>query len=438
MSLWYLSWRYLWQCPLIASLTILSIVLGVALIVSVLTIKRETGAAFRKDAALYDMVIGAKGSPLQLTLSSIYHLDVPTGNISYKRYEELQEDRRVAFAAPIGLGDNYDGFRIVGTEPHFFEVKRHLSNEESHTSIFSMHEGRIFQSSFEAVLGYQVAQQTGLEIGDQFVGTHGLMAIPGSEEHKEFPYQVVGILNPTGTANDRAIFTPLDSVWKVHEKEEQIHDRIKDSSQSASKHETNQEEGNFLTGVSPQSQRDEKEVTAVLVQLKIPGMRLFLADEIKNQTEAMAAIPINQILRLYQQVLQPMQQTLLVVSYLVVLVASLTVVIALYQSTERRRRDLALLRTLGAYRREVFALVLFEAIWVVFLGVVFGWLLGHGVIHMGSYYIIQYVGLKIQAWSIDSYEIAALMLVFLIGLCAGLIPAILNYRRTPLKDLSQI
>ncbi len=438
MSLWYLSWRYLWQRPIITSMTIIGIVVGVALIVSVLTLKRETGTAFQKEAALFDLVVGAKGSPLQLTLSSVYHIDIPTGNIPYSRYLALKNDPRVRYAAPIGLGDNFDGFRIVGTEPLFFEVTRHLSEKNGREPIFSIQKGRKFQSSFETVLGYQVAQQTGLKIGDQFVGTHGLMAVAGSEKHKEFPYQVVGILNPTGTANDRAIYTPLDSVWIVHEKEERMHSHSSDSDKSGVDDEKTQEDGNFLTGKSSHSLENEKEVTSVLLQLSIPGMRLFLADEINTQTESMAAIPINQILRLYQHILLPIQQTLLAVSYLVVLVASFTVIIGLYQSTESRRRELALLRTLGSYRREVFVLVLFEAVWIVFLGVLFGWVLGHGAIQIGSYYFLHHVGLKIQPWSVDSFEITALLLVFLIGVCAGLIPAILNYRRTPLNDLSQI
>lgn len=410
MSLWHIAWRYLWRRTMVTLLTIVGVMLGSALICTVLTLHRETEEAFTAESSIFDLVVGAKGSPLQLVLSSIYHLDIPTGNIPYAQYESLKKDRRVKTAIPIGLGDNFSGFRIVGTIPEFFELTHLRSKDEPEEKLFTVAEGSVFQNDFEAVLGAQVAQQTGLTIGDTFVGTHGLVSLPGSEEHGQFPYTVVGILDPSGTANDRAVFCSLASVWLVHDAEKQLHGK----------------------------EDEPRETTAVLLQLKIPGMRMFLQTEIQDKTGAMGAVPINEILRLSMQVMGPVKQALIFVAYLVVIVAALTVLCTLYQSAERRRRDMAVLRTLGAHPVEVFILMLLEAVLLTATGILAGWLLGHGGLHIGGMYMQQATGLTINAWSTGADEWIALGWVALAGTFAGLIPAGLLYRVSPVKDLSAV
>lgn len=411
MSLVRMAWRYLWSRPLVTILTLTGISLGVALICGVLTLRRETQRTFQQEAALFDLVVGAKGSPLQLVLSSVYHLDVPTGNIPYALYEKLKARRQVALAIPIGLGDNYQGYRIVGTEPVLWK----LTNVGSDKPFFTLKDGRYFEKDFEVVLGAQVAENTGLKVGDSFVGTHGLVSMPGSEEHKEFPYHVVGILRPTGTAQDRAIFGTLGSIWRIHDREAQIHEEIRGE-----------------TGEKPAKPR---ETTSVLIRLTSPGLRLFIASDISKNTEGMAAIPIMEILRLYNDVLEPMQRTLLTVAGAVVIVACLTVLTTLYQSAERRRRDVAIIRCLGGRRYEVGLLMLLEATLLVLCGIFAGWLLAHGLLMAGAEIIRQRAGLLIHAWSIDDWELEAFGLVALCGILAGLVPAISCYRRTPAHDL---
>ena len=408
MTLPRIAWRYLWSRPLVTLLTLSSIAFGVALISAVLTLRRETERTFQREAALFDLVVGAKGSPLQLTLSSVYHLDMPTGNVPWALYEKLKENRRVQTAIPIGLGDNFQGFRIVGTERTLFDLK------EGGQPFFHFAEGREFKSDFEVVLGHQVALASGLKVGDAFAGTHGLISMPGSEVHGEFPYQVSGILKATGTAQDRAIFGTLRSVWIIHDKEHKLHAAI---------------QGTASRAESP------LEVTAVLIQLKARGLRLWVADDIRNNTEGMPAIPINEILRLYQNVLEPMQQTLLAVAALVVLVACFTVLVTLYQAAERRRRDIAIIRCLGGQRWEVGTLVLLEAVFLTLCGVLSGWLLGHGALALAAPMIHDHSGLLIQAWSTEQTEILALLTVFAAGAAAGIVPAITSYRRTPTQDL---
>jgi putative ABC transport system permease protein len=414
MSLWKMAWRYLWSRSLVTSLTLAGIALGVGLICSVLTLRRESESGFSRESGQYDLVVGAKGSPLQLVLSSIYQLDVPTGNIPYARYEELKKDRRISLALPIGMGDNYHGYRIIGTEPEIFGIK---DRSDTTKPLFTFAEGRAFQEDFEAVIGADVARQSGLKIGDTFVGTHGLVSTAGSSEHKDFPYRVVGILTPSGSTEDRGVYVTLASVWRIHEKEAALHRKL----------------AGLENAADPNQAR---EVTAVLLRLKAVGMRLWMTQEIQKRTEAMAAVPVNEMHRLFQQVLSPLQKVLLGVACLVVLVSALTIMATFYQAAERRRRDLAILRSLGAHRREILALVLMEACLLTLLGISAGALLGHGGLALANGMIRQSLGTSLSAWSIDSTEVIALSLVALGGLLAGLLPAFFAYFREPARDLT--
>lgn len=415
MSLWRMAWRYLWGRALVTALTLTGIALGAALIASVLTLRRESEAGFLRESGQFDLVTGAKGSPLQLVLSSVYHLDLPTGNIPYSRFEALRADSRMACAIPLGLGDNYRGYRIVGTEAGLFDLP---DRQDLARKLFVLSEGRLFEGDFEAVVGAQVANQTGLKVGDRFSGAHGLVATPGSSEHREFPYRVVGILARSGGSSDRAIYVTLGSVWQIHDKESAMHRRS--------------------VGVAPAAALDEKrEVTAVLLRLKAVGLRLWMSQEIQKRTEAMAAIPVNEMLRLYQQILGPMQQALLSVAGLVVVVSALSITATLYQSAERRRRDLAVLRALGARPREILALVILESLLLTLLGLAAGWFTGHAGLAVAGPHLRDSIGIGVAPWSADGVELAALGLVALGGLTAGLLPAGLAYRREPVTDLSE-
>ncbi|MBX3730622.1 MAG: ABC transporter permease [Candidatus Sumerlaeia bacterium] len=446
MSLWRMGWRYVWSRATVTVLTLVGVALGVALISSVLTLRREARRTFVDESLVYDLVVGAKGSPLQLVLSSLYHLDMPTGNVPLSRYETLKADRRVRLAVPIGLGDNVGGYRIVGTNLDFFSVQQRDTDTNTTRPLYRVGQGRLFEKDFEAVLGAEVARRTGMRVGDTFVGTHGLVALPGSEQHHEFPYTVVGILEATGSANDRAVFTTLESIWVVHDFEVEVHRRLfsRQRAEPEPEPEAEPEEparpvpgAGFLFGrADDEPTRKEPEVTAVLVQLQTPGMRLFMADDIRRNTEAMAAIPINQMLRLYDQILLPMQRTLLAVAWVVVVVASLTILATLIQAAERRRRDLAILRALGAHPREIFFLVLIEALLLTTLGVGAGMLVGHGGLALAASHLRESMGVGLSGWTVDSTELRAVAAVWIVGLIAGLIPATLAYRRSPAADLS--
>ena len=410
MNLLSMACRYLRFRWLVTTLTVASIALGAALVCAVLALRYESDRALSRDAGLYDLVVGGKGSPLQLVLASVYHLDTPPGNLPYSDYERLRRDPRVRWAAPIGLGDNYRGYRIVGTEPHFFDL-----TDREDEPFFRIARGRIFDDRFEVVLGSQVAKATGLDVGDQFFGTHGLVPVPGGEVHRDFPYQVSGILDTTGTAQDRAIFATLESVWEIHETEERLHSAI---------------QGNALLGNG-----SAREASAVLLRLETPGLRLWMTDEIGDRSDGIAAVPINEILRFQRGVVGPVQRALLAIAAAVVMVACLTVFITLHQAGERRRRDIAILRSLGAVRGEVAALVFIEGLILTGAGVLVGLLMGHGGLALASGAIRDATGLVLEPWRIPSVELSALGGMLACGAIATLFPAIACYRRTPIADL---
>lgn len=410
MSFLAMAWRYLKFRRLVTFLTVVGIALGVALVCAVLALRHESERALSREAGLYDLVVGGKGSPLQLVLASVYHLDSPTGLLPYTDYGKLRRDPRVLWAAPMGLGDNYAGYRIVGTEAHFFDLP-----DRNGKPFFRLARGHIFEDRFEVVLGSHVAAASGLDIGDTFFGTHGLVDVPGGEVHRDFPYEVSGVLAPTSTAQDRAIFGTLASVWEIHETEDRLHSAIQ--------------------GTALLSDEEEREVTSILARLKTPGLRLWMADEIRKRSDCIAAIPINEILRFQRGVIGPVQRALLAVAAAVVLVACLTVLTTLHQAAERRRRDVAILRSLGALRSEVAALVFTEGVLLTGADIAFGLLLGHGGLALASSPIRDATGLVLHPWHMPKAEGIALGVMALCGAAASLFPAISSYRRTPIDDL---
>lgn len=413
MSLYAMALRYLRFRWLVTLLTVAGVALGAALVCAVLTLRHESERALSRDAGLFDLVAGGKGSPLQLVLSSVYHLDAPTGNVPYSEYERIRRDRRVRWAVPFGLGDNYEGFRIVGTEQHFFDLP-----DRAGEPFFRFERGRAFEDRFEVVLGSRVAAATGLDVGSTFFGTHGLVSVPGGEVHRDFPYTVTGVLEPTGTAQDRAIFGTLASVWEIHETEDRLHSAIQ--------------------GTALLADQGEREATSVLMRLETPGLRLLMADEIRERSDGIAAVPINEILRFQRGVIGPVQRSLLAIAAAVVAVACLTVLTTLHQAGERRRRDIAILRNLGAVRLEVAALVFIEGVLLTGTGLVLGLLLGHGGLALGSATVREATGLVLDPWHITRPELLAVVAMALCGSLASLLPAITSYRRTPIADLQLI
>ena len=211
MNIAYLAYRNMVSKPLNLLLSLLLLSLSVSLVTFVLQLNKQLSGQLNKNIAPFDMVVGAKGSPLQLVLSSVLHIDAPTGNIKLKDISMLQNHPFVDKTIPVSYGDNYKGYRILGTELEYLES---YGGE--------IKEGRLFEKSFEVVVGNGVATRLNLSLGDTFISSHGLID-GGGEGHEDHPFEVVGILNPSGTVIDQLLISNLESIWDAHNHEDAGH-----------------------------------------------------------------------------------------------------------------------------------------------------------------------------------------------------------------------
>ena len=256
-----LSWHYLWSRPLAASLNLLLLALGLASITFVLLVSQQISRAFERDLAGIDAVVGAKGSPMQLILSGVFHLDAPTGNVPLAAINALGQNPQVAKLIPISLGDNFRGFRIVGTSLGYIQ---HYNAQ--------LASGALWAKPMQAVIGSQVARQTGLKVGDSFAGSHGLGS--GGESHGQLAYTVVGVLAANGSVLDRLVLTATESVWAVHETE------------------------TALDAGDQKILEEERELTLALIQYKTPLAAVTFPRFVNTTTEMQAAAPALEITRL--------------------------------------------------------------------------------------------------------------------------------------------
>jgi putative ABC transport system permease protein len=335
MSVWRLSWQYLWARPGRTWANLVALTLALTAMLVVLSLNDQIRHNFERQLKGIDAVVGAKGSPIQLMLSGVYHLDMPTGNIPLKAFEQLRTHPQVARAIPLSLGDNVAGYRIVGTEPSYLQLYG-----------AQLAQGRMWQSNMEAVIGTQVHEQTRLKLGDTFVGVHGLGA--GGEAHDDTPYTVTGIMAPCHCILDRLVLTSTKSVWQVHD---DIHGL----------------EG--LTESERQSLDEEREVTLALVTYNTPLASLTFVRFVNQTTAMQAASPAIEMTRLLtlvgagSRLLEGFIAALL-------LLAGLSIATSFSAAVSERQADLALLRMLGAPPQRLVHLLLAESAWLTLMGLV--------------------------------------------------------------------
>lgn len=410
MTLWHIAWNYLWNRKFTTAMTVLSVALGVALITAVLTLREETRKRFEEEGQAIDLVVG-KGNTLQMVLSAIYLLDAPTPPIPYSIYEQLKKEEDVTGAFPITLGDMAFRFRIVGCTRELMT----FDWEDPRYHPYQLAEGRYFEKPFEAVIGAEVVRVTGMKIGDQFVGAHGVV------EHTGTPYTVVGILATSGTPNDRGVFTDLESTWLSHK-----HGNDGDGAES---------EGE---GEAEHAHEEEPIITAVLLKLYSPTQRFEFSRKVARTYNAIPVVPVEEIRKLYDQLLNVAKTILLAIGYLVVVISSISILIGLYLSIIQRKKDLAIMRALGASRGEIFGSVLIEAFWVTLLGIGAGWLLSAVVCAGLNIFLVRQIGFAVppMAWTPDI--VTAYSAVMLMGMIAGILPAWQAYRSDVARDLAEL
>lgn len=366
------------------------------------------------------------GSPLQLILSNIYHADVPTGNIPRSLAQKLMQHKMVKTAIPLALGDNYHGYRIVGT----------TSAYPSHYQA-SLAQGRLWEQALEATLGAEVARQTGLEIGAHFVGAHGLThgTTVGEHIHGKYQYTVTGLLKPTGTVIDRLILTDVETVWKVHEEQHEAVEHAHDPDEHEEEEHAHSDEHNEPAHTDEHDEHEDKELTALLIQYKSPLAVVSFPRMVNSQGALQAASPAYETARLLKLVGFGID-TLRAFGLLLIMTATLSMFIALYHSLAERRYDLAIMRTLGASKSRLLWQLWFEGILMAMLGTVLGLLLGHVGTSILGLWLSQSQQLYLTGWTFVTHEYMLLGLALLIGTVSALLPAIQAYRTDIAQTLS--
>jgi putative ABC transport system permease protein len=395
-----LSASYLRARPLNTALSVILLALGVATIVLLLLVVGQAEERMHRDARGIDLVVGAKGSPMQLMLSGIYHLDAPTGNIPLSSAALLAKNRMVKRAMPLALGDSWKSYRIVGADRIYAE---HYGAE--------LREGRFYEKPMEAVLGAEVAARTSTRVGATFKGAHGMGSEPG-EEH-EGAYTVVGVLAKTGSVIDRLVLTPIESVWQVHEEHQGPQD---DADRKAL--------------------QEAREVTVVLVQYASPLAAATLPRQINSQSELQAASPAYETARLFSIVGVGID-ALRGFAAVLILAAGLSVFIALYSALEERRYELAVMRTLGASPGKLFGLLIGEAFVLSLLGVALGLLLGHALAAVLGAWLErqQHYPVTGLEWRPEELWVAAIAVG--VGVIAAIVPAWRAYRTDVSRTLAR-
>ena len=373
---------------------------GITIISLLLLLNKQLDDQFRKNIKGIDMVLGAKGSPLQLILSSIYQIDSPVGNIPLDEAQRLTRNPMIKTAIPLSMGDNYQSFRIVGTN------KKYLDHFEA-----SVQQGRLFQKNLEVVIGPGVATGTGLKIGDAFASSHGLDK--DGESHAESKYKVVGILGPTNTVTDQLILTPLSSVWAIHEHHE-----------AGETHEA--ETG---PGEAP------REITSMLIKFRNP-MGMMLARGINNNSKLQAALPNIEINRLFS-LLGVGVDTLRGLALVIMLISGISVFVSLYNSLKERRYEMALMLSMGATRAQLFGMLLLEGLALALIGFILGILLSRVGLWLFSSSVSTDYHYNLAAFGILPEEWILLGVAVLIGLLAAALPALGIYRMNISRTLAK-
>ncbi len=508
MSLFRIAWRSIQQRGLASLLTSLSMALGVLLVVAVLAIHGVVAHSFETSASLgYNMIVGAKGGKLQLTLNTVYYLSQPIENLPFEYYLEfldagqrktqpgdpggieLDRDGRysdlVSLAVPVCLGDYVGRFRSVGTTTDFLD-RLVFGREGDHH--FEFAQGRNFRPDghFEAVVGSVVAREMGFKLGDLIQPTHG---DPEGHGHDE-GFTVVGILKPSGTANDRVVFVNMEGFYLMadhaklvgqqahsgdehaeHGDETPGHTDHKEGSEDHADHHESVDQhakpaGNSTADAQDHADEDhadedhtdedhadedhaghdhahheplpmrQREVTAILVRTSDARVTPGFENMINEGQDAQAVLPIREIFNLFEIIVDPIQSVLLVLTAMICIVSGISILVSIYNSMSERRHEIAVMRALGAGRETVMTIILLESIFLSLGGGLLGWLLAHTLTSLASPLIEARTGVSVAFWDINVAEAFLIPALILLAIFFGFFPALAAYRTDVAKSLS--
>jgi len=415
MSLWRIVFKSLRQHRLSTGLAVFSIALGVALLISVISLREQSHHNFTQEGLGIDAVLGPKGSPLQIVLNALYHLEEMPGKIKWSYYKKVIEDPIVSDGIPFISGHSFAGFRVNAIDDRFFTDFEFLPGKHFSFNRNAGGDGRSFQSRNEAVAGWAVAKMLDIKLGDTFNPVCGVNA--GDPIHVNDTLTFVGIMAPTGTPHDRAIYIPLKTFYTL--------------------------EGHGQDVAQMAVDEDCREISGAYLKIKrIRGGALHpgiqdLKYNISQSSAAQLVIPTEVLPRLFN-IIGWVDHILLAIAVLVTLLATLFLFTALISALRERRRDIALMRSLGAQRRTVFGLIITESILITLLGGILGLCFGHGIVAIGSYFIKIETGLRFSAGYLSVADIFVIPSMLIMGFLAGLLPAIQAYRLSVLKNLTPV
>lgn len=376
-----IAWKNIVAKPLSSFLCVLLMMFGIAIISLVMQIGNQLEAKFSKNISGIDMVVGAKGSPLQLILSSVFQIDAPTGNISLQEASAMSKNPMIKTFIPLSMGDSYMGYRIVGTNARY---AKHFDAQ--------LAEGRDFQSPWEVVLGAEVAAKTGLKVGDTFASSHGLDGEGETHDHSLF--RVVGIWKPNQSVLDNVVVTSLQSVWMVH-----AHG------------------GEMVT----------EDITAALIQFRSPMGLMTIPRNINANSRMQAALPAIEINRLFA-LLGVGISTLTYLAWAIMIISGISVFISLYNALKERKFELALLLSMGATRTKLFLTLLFEGLILVGAGAFLGLLISRIGLLVLTQTVESNLRMTLEAQTLLPQEWYLVGGALVLGILASILPSFGVYR----------
>jgi len=451
-----IAWKSIRQRGLASSLTALSVALGVMSMVTVLVIYGILQSTFNQQSINYDVIVGANGDPLQLVLNTVYHLSQPIENLPYNYYLDLKKDKRVTVAIPIAKGDITEkgGFPIVGTIPEFFKID-YAPKHNGRNFEFRV-KGYEFKRPFDAYIGSRVAIDNNWTLGTKLKLVHG-GAETGHVHNEEF--EVVGLLAPTGTPHDKVVYVNLEGFYQIQGHDKPLDQAIKRERQFYRLPELSEEElaaevAKIEKQFPPHHHHDhgagghehhehlhelpniQKEVTAILLHCENPVAANILIGQMKKENRVQGTNPIVPMQKLLTQFLGPVKTLLLLMTGLIIAVSGIGIFVSIYNSMTARRREIAIMRALGAQRSTVMSIILFESVILCLGGGLLGVVFGHGLVFAARPLVERWSGLIVNPFEFSVYELILFPVLFALGICVGLLPGMTAYKTDVAESLN--
>ena len=410
MILLKLTWRSLWNRRVSVILTLLSIAISVSLLLGVDYIRKEAKSSFLSTISGTDLVVGARSGPVQLLLYSVFRIGNATNNITWHNYKELASNDRVAWTIPLSLGDSHKGYRVLGTNQDYFKYYRYANKQP-----LALATGETFDGVYGAVLGAEVAKQLGYTVGSSIVLAHGAGATSFSE-HTNKPFTVTGILKPTGTPIDRTVHVSLEGIEAIH---------------------IDWKAGSPVAGFEISAEKaarmnlEPEAITAFLVGLKSRAATFRVQREINEFKDEplLAVVPGVALAELWQSIGQ-FETVLRIITIFVLVAGLLGMLTTLLSTLNERRREMAILRAVGAYPWQVFVLFLLEALIIVVLGCALGCAFVFGGVLLAQPWVVSEYGLHLNTWILSADDAVLLLMVTVLAVIFSTLPALIAYKRT--------